>query len=183
MKACILAYFCVVIVAFEGMWWWLLNNIGLVLHNQALGTPHFIIVPMTTGYNIACALHPSLVSIPFYAIPISLSIIHRIFYLLVYSKNYSAGFDAQTEVYLSFLSSFTCVSTAGFDAQMEVYLSFLSFFTCVSSADTGEEGKKGKINFRLGIEPGTQRLGVQYTKHQAITLAKSANLTLGSLPV
>ena len=38
---------------------------------------------MTTGYNIACALHPSLVSIPFYAIPISLSIIHRIFYLLV----------------------------------------------------------------------------------------------------
>ena len=39
---------------------------------------------MTTGYNIACALHPSLVSIPFYAIPISLSIIHRIFYLLVY---------------------------------------------------------------------------------------------------
>ena len=40
---------------------------------------HFIIAPMTTGYNIACALHPSLVSIPFYAIPISLSIIHRIF--------------------------------------------------------------------------------------------------------
>ena len=38
---------------------------------------------MTTGYNIACALHLSLVSIPFYAIPISLSIIHRIFYLLV----------------------------------------------------------------------------------------------------
>ena len=46
---------------------------------------HFIIAPMTTGYNIACALHPSLVSIPFYAIPISLSIIHRIFYLLVSS--------------------------------------------------------------------------------------------------
>ena len=83
MKACILVYFCVVIVAFEGMWWWLLNNIGLVLHNQVQGTPHFIIVPMTTGYNIACALLPSLVSIPFYAIPISLSIIHRIFYLLV----------------------------------------------------------------------------------------------------
>ena len=38
---------------------------------------------MTTGYNIACALLPSPVSIPFYAIPISLSIIHRIFYLLV----------------------------------------------------------------------------------------------------
>ena len=38
---------------------------------------------MTTGYNIACALHPGLVSIPFYAIPISLSIIHKIFYLLV----------------------------------------------------------------------------------------------------
>ena len=84
MKACILAYFCVVIVAFEGMWWWLLNNIGLVLHNQVRGTPHFIIVPMTTGYNIACALLPSLVSVPFYAIPISLSIIHRIFYLLVH---------------------------------------------------------------------------------------------------
>ena len=30
-----LAYFCVVIVAFEGTRWWLLNNIGLVLHNQA----------------------------------------------------------------------------------------------------------------------------------------------------
>ena len=29
--------------------------------------------------------------------------------------------------------------------------------------------KKWIINFRLGIEPGTQRLGVQYTKHQAIT--------------
>ena len=83
MKACIHAYFCVMIVAFEGMWWWLLNNIGLVLHNQAGGTPHFIIVPMTTGYNIACALHPGLVSIPLYAIPISLSIIHRIFYLLI----------------------------------------------------------------------------------------------------
>ena len=86
MKTCILAYFCVVIVAIEGMWWWLLNNIGLVLHNQVRGTPYFIIVPMTTGYNIACALLPSLVSIPFYAIPISLSIIHRIFYLLVYMQ-------------------------------------------------------------------------------------------------
>ena len=41
------------------------------------------------------------------------------------------------------------------------------------SADTGEEGKKGKINFRPGIEPGTQRLGVQYTRHQAITQDKS----------
>ena len=30
-----LAYFCVVIVAFEGTHWWLLNNIGLVLHNLA----------------------------------------------------------------------------------------------------------------------------------------------------
>ena len=40
-------------------------------------------------------------------------------------------------------------------------------------ADTGESGKKGMINFRLGIEPGTQRLGVQYTKHQAITQDKS----------
>ena len=30
-----LAYFCVVMVAFEGTHWWLLNNIGLVLHNQA----------------------------------------------------------------------------------------------------------------------------------------------------
>ena len=29
-----LAYICVVIVAFEGTRWWLLNNIGLVLHNQ-----------------------------------------------------------------------------------------------------------------------------------------------------
>jgi len=56
-----------------------------VAYNQAWGTPHFIIVPMTTGYNIVCTLHPSLVSIPFYAIPISLSMIHRIFYLLVSS--------------------------------------------------------------------------------------------------
>ena len=40
------------------------------------------------------------------------------------------------------------------------------------SADTGEEGKKGMINFHLGIEPSTQRLGVQYTKHQAITQNK-----------
>ena len=39
---------------------------------------------MTTGYNIACALHPSLVSISFYAIPISLSIIHRIFLFTSY---------------------------------------------------------------------------------------------------
>ena len=30
-----LAYFCLVIVAFEGTQWWLLNNIGLVLHDQA----------------------------------------------------------------------------------------------------------------------------------------------------
>ena len=33
--------------------------------------------------------------------------------------------------------------------------------------------KNGKINFRPGIEPGTQRLGVQYTRHQAITQDKS----------
>ena len=33
--------------------------------------------------------------------------------------------------------------------------------------------KNGKINFRPGIEPGTQRLGVQYTKHQAIIQDKS----------
>ena len=33
--------------------------------------------------------------------------------------------------------------------------------------------KNGKINFRLGIKPGTQRLGVQYTRHQAITQDKS----------
>ena len=39
----------------------------------------------------------------------------------------------------------------------------------------GEEGKKGKINFRPGIEPGTQRLGVQYTMHQAITQDKSSS--------
>ena len=76
MKTCILAYFYVVIIAYEGKWWWLLNHIGLVLHNQALGTPHFIIVPMTTGYNTACTLHPSLVSVPFCAIPISLSKIY-----------------------------------------------------------------------------------------------------------
>ena len=37
------------------------------------------------------------------------------------------------------------------------------------SVDTGEKGKNGKINFHPGIEPGIQRLGVQYTKHQAIT--------------
>ena len=43
-----------------------------------------------------------------------------------------------------------------------------SSFSKNYSADTDEEGKKGK-NFRPGIEPGTQRLGVQYTKHQAIT--------------
>ena len=45
---------------------------------------------MTTGYNIACALHPSLVSIPFYAIPISLSTIYRNFYLLVSSIFFAA---------------------------------------------------------------------------------------------
>ena len=33
--------------------------------------------------------------------------------------------------------------------------------------------KNGKINFHPGIEPGTQRLGVQYTRHQAITHDKS----------
>ena len=32
--------------------------------------------------------------------------------------------------------------------------------------------KNGKINFRPGTEPGTQRLGVQYPKHQAITKDK-----------
>ena len=31
----------------------------------------------------------------------------------------------------------------------------------------------GKINLCPGIEPGIQRLGVQYTKHQAITQDKS----------
>ena len=33
--------------------------------------------------------------------------------------------------------------------------------------------KNGKINFLPGIEPSTQRLEVQYTKHQAITQDKS----------
>ena len=33
--------------------------------------------------------------------------------------------------------------------------------------------KNGKINFHPGIKPGTQRLGVQYTRHQAITQDKS----------
>ena len=33
--------------------------------------------------------------------------------------------------------------------------------------------KNGKINLCPGIEPGTQRLGVLYTKHQAITQDKS----------
>ena len=33
--------------------------------------------------------------------------------------------------------------------------------------------KNGKINFHPGIEPGTQRLGVQYARHQAITQDKS----------
>ena len=33
--------------------------------------------------------------------------------------------------------------------------------------------KDGKINFLPGIEPSTQRLGVQYIKHQAITQDKS----------
>ena len=47
-----------------------------------------------------------------------------------------------------------------------------SSFSKNYSADTGEEGKKGKINLRPGIEPGTQKLGVQYTKHQAITQDK-----------
>jgi len=100
----------------HGYWWsfidWIiwflcfrepqLNNIGLVLHNQTWGTPHFIIVPMTTGYNIACVMHPSLVSIPFYAIPISLPIIHRIFYLLVSSLFFAAfSKDVDTTVILS----------------------------------------------------------------------------------
>ena len=33
--------------------------------------------------------------------------------------------------------------------------------------------KNGKTNFRPGIEPDTQRLGVQSTRHQAITQDKS----------
>ena len=33
--------------------------------------------------------------------------------------------------------------------------------------------KNGKINFHPGIKPGTQRLGVQYTRHQATTQDKS----------
>ena len=33
--------------------------------------------------------------------------------------------------------------------------------------------KNGKISFRPGTEPGTQRLGVQYTRHQATTQDKS----------
>ena len=33
--------------------------------------------------------------------------------------------------------------------------------------------KNGKIYFCPGIEPGTQRLRVQYTKHQGITQDKS----------
>ena len=37
--------------AFEGTRWWLLNDIGFVLHNQACGTPRFIIVTITTSYN------------------------------------------------------------------------------------------------------------------------------------
>ena len=49
---------------------------------------------------------------------------------------------------------------------------FLKMFF-IYSDDTGEEGKKGKINFRPGIKPSTQRLGVQYTRHQAITQDKS----------
>jgi len=40
------------------------------------------------------------------------------------------------------------------------------------------EEKNGKIKFHLGIEPGTQRLGVQYTKHQAITHDKKVHLLI-----
>ena len=51
--------------------------------------------------------------------------------------------------------------------------------------------KNGKINFRPGIEPGTQRLGVQYTRHQAnilpyilpVVVGRSANLTLTDPPI
>ena len=59
--------------------------------------------------------------------------------------------------------------------------------------------KNGKVNFRPGIKPGTQRLGVQHTRHQAITqdkslsphlpyvlpvvVGRSANLTLTDPPI
>ena len=68
---------------------------------------------MTTGYNIACALLPSLVSIPFYAIPISLSIIHRNFYLLVYKNplalHTGANLEASTYQCRQIFSQYTPV--------------------------------------------------------------------------
>ena len=47
------------------------------------------------------------------------------------------------------------------------------YIVIISQLTQVRKEKNGKINFRPGIEPGTQRLGVQYTKHQAITQAKS----------
>ena len=83
---------------------------------------------MTTGYNIACALLPSLVSIPFYAIPISLSIIHRIFYLLVSSLFFAAfSKDVDTTVILSSHLE----SCYGKEASTTVYMHILLHGYCI----------------------------------------------------
>ena len=47
-----------------------LNNIGLVLHNQARGIPCFIIVPMTTSYKKSMYSTSRSCLHSFYAIPI-----------------------------------------------------------------------------------------------------------------
>ena len=56
---------------------WQLKNIGFVLHNQTWGN-----VIAVTQCNIACILHPGLVSIPFYAILICSSTIVNLVYFL-----------------------------------------------------------------------------------------------------
>ena len=62
-------------------------NIGVVLHNQARGTPRFIMIPMTTSYN-----NTGLVSISFYAIPIFPSKF-QFFNLLVIICTYKKSHD------------------------------------------------------------------------------------------
>ena len=83
---------------------------------------------MTTGYNIACALLLSLVSIPFYAIPLSLSIIHRIF-LITSLLAFFAAFskDVDTTVILSSHLE----SCYGKEASTTVYMHILLHGYCI----------------------------------------------------
>ena len=56
---------------------------------------------------------------------------------------------------------------------INTYMYMCMYIVIISQLTQVRKEKNGNINFRPGIEPGTQRLGVQYTKHQAITQDKS----------